>query len=144
MYYIEINEQVIPEPDVIEWAKWFETNNRRIVRTEFKYCHLSSVFLALDHNYLCMGDPILYETMIFNGLFGDYQTRYSSRQDCILHHHQLAEMLVGVTRLINNGAKWRRIKKVMQQTNMTYVYRYVGQRYCRTWFSRNPNTHIDF
>lgn len=39
---------------------------------------ISTIFLALDHNYFGIGPPILFETMIFGGPQDQYQERYTS------------------------------------------------------------------
>lgn len=56
------------EVDSITWAKWFQVNQaRRIVQQTMlgKY-KVSTVFLGVNYNMLDGGDPVLYETMVFN------------------------------------------------------------------------------
>ena len=70
----------ILEEDVLEWAKWFETNGeaRRVARTELPggLGFVSTVFLGLDHSF-GGGRPVLFETMSFIGdASEDYFARY--------------------------------------------------------------------
>lgn len=87
---------------LLEWAEWFETEERIIEQTDIpcegamqrkmnpdrepgslekmtikvvtNTVSVSTVFLGLDHNW-GNGPPILFETMIFGGEHDDYQTR---------------------------------------------------------------------
>lgn len=83
-----ILEGKIPKPidDILEWARWFETANRHIAKTELPndVC-VSTVFLGLDHSF---GGkiPILFETMIFGGEYDRYQERYASWEEAEIGH----------------------------------------------------------
>lgn len=75
--YILDGHTPVPEYDTITWAMWFEKADRRVAIDMVKRCRISTVFLGLDHNH-SGGEPILFETMIFGGLWdkgGEYQTR---------------------------------------------------------------------
>ncbi len=52
---------------------------------------LSTVFLAVDHGL--MGEPILFETMIFGGRYNEYQRRYTNFDDAKKHHRVLRGMI---------------------------------------------------
>ena len=55
--------------DLMEWAMWLEQDggrNRRVAETTVGPLWVSTVFLGLDHNF-GEGDPLLFETMIFDG-----------------------------------------------------------------------------
>lgn len=56
----------IPEPDLMTWAGWFETADRRVARTELAdgAIEVSTVFLGLDHSF-GSGVRRLFETMVF-------------------------------------------------------------------------------
>ena len=63
--YILIGHSPVPEPDLLAWAKWFETAERRVKLTHvLGLVRVSTVFLALDHSFYD-GPPILFETMTF-------------------------------------------------------------------------------
>jgi hypothetical protein len=65
--------------DLMTWAKWFENiDNRRIAETVINdRCHVSTVFLGLDHNFRG-GEPLLFETMIFGGAYDGELVRYAT------------------------------------------------------------------
>lgn len=67
LYYILRPDKIaVPVFDTLEWGRWFETaENRMVARTEFKHGVLSTIFLGLDHSFRDEGDPILFETMWF-------------------------------------------------------------------------------
>ena len=72
MHFELMGKLVVPCRDLMEWAKWFETANRVVAQTEVGSLFVSTVFLGLDHNFLDSGQPLLFETMIFDGrLTGD-------------------------------------------------------------------------
>lgn len=60
------NNEPVQEPDLLKWGQWFQHNReRRIIKQEeTKFYYVSTVFLALDHNWQG-GPPILFETMTF-------------------------------------------------------------------------------
>ena len=90
--YILIDKIPVPEPDLIKWAQWFETGNRRVAETVVleKYW-VSTVFLGMDHNFSPVGPPKLFETMIFgpkpSGDSLDYMAR-TSTWELALEQHQ--------------------------------------------------------
>ena len=44
---------------------------------------VSTVFLGLDHNFTEVGDPVLWETMVFGEDGGEICLRYSSEEEAI-------------------------------------------------------------
>ena len=73
--YRLIGRLPVPCPDPNEWAKWHSTADLCVRLTEVGPLRISTVFLAIDHNYYDGGDPILFETMIFDDGDDTYQTR---------------------------------------------------------------------
>lgn len=106
-YYL-VGHEVYPAYNLGAWALWFEdTENRRIADDTFTAggvtIRVSTVFIAIDHNFSGDGDPILFETMTFvesgeSDVFEDALTRYRTFQEavdghalaCALVEHQLA------------------------------------------------------
>jgi hypothetical protein len=80
-HYILVGEEVIP-CGWQEWAAWFENNdNRRVAETDIDGEQtVSTVCLGLNHNYRADHKvrPLIFETMVFGGKYGDYQWRYST------------------------------------------------------------------
>jgi hypothetical protein len=59
-----VGEPVI-ESDLLTWAKAFENSDRKVKQEHVGPFLVSTVFLALDHNWEPTGPPILWETMVF-------------------------------------------------------------------------------
>jgi len=80
--------------DLMTWAKWFETADRRVAYTEItSQCFVSTVFLGTDHRFGRDGPPILFETMICtNGEWGD-QWRYCTWDDALTNHKAIVKRL---------------------------------------------------
>jgi hypothetical protein len=91
MHYILVNKQPVA-CSLQEWAQWFSYNNGlgRIVaqeKVDGTNILVSTVFLGLDHRH--SGDvPILFETMIFGGLFDQYQNRYATWDEAVVGHNE--------------------------------------------------------
>lgn len=67
MNYILKDKNPIPCPDILEWEKWFEKIDNRIVKKDdVGKFHVSTVFLGMDHSFGRGTTPILFETMIFD------------------------------------------------------------------------------
>lgn len=90
MHYILVDGVPILEPDVIQWARWFDkAGKERIVAQEYVgEDWVSTVFLGLDHNFdPGPHAPILYETMIFtDGPHADEQWRYKTLDEAKAGH----------------------------------------------------------
>jgi hypothetical protein len=66
MKYILDGTDVRPEEDVLAWAQWFETADRRVALTVLTpEVEVSTVFLGIDHRFEPDGPAVLFETMVF-------------------------------------------------------------------------------
>lgn len=105
-YYKLIGRLPVPVRDVIEWARWFQTAERIVFKTDVGPLHVSTIFLGLDHNWSSNPEspPILFETMVFGGEepriimgrdMGDfresYQERYASWDEAQAGHARAIE-----------------------------------------------------
>lgn len=101
-YYKLVNRQVVEATDLMDWAKYFEGNDRRIGVADTKFqgapgnVRVSTVFLGIDHNYRrFMGDPtadnrpVVFETMVFGGKFDQEQERYSTFEEAERGHKEM-------------------------------------------------------
>jgi hypothetical protein len=99
-YVLDGDGNPVPCEDTLEWGQWFETAaNRRVAFTDLGEVlgQVSTVFLALDHNFSPMNDPltykpILWETMIFNGIHHGQTWRYDSLEDAKRGHENAVRM----------------------------------------------------
>jgi hypothetical protein len=107
-HYILDDEGEPVAVDLMTWAYWFETigQGRVVLRTKpARDAEVSTVFLSLDHNWNLKGPPVLWETMVFGGVFDSWQSRYRSKLEALTGHAQI-EALVAVYRELPRRTKW--------------------------------------
>ncbi len=91
--YILDGHKPVIENDLMKWGAWFETADRRVVKTTLsKDVEVSTVFLGLDHSF-GKGPPILFETMVFGGKFDQEMDRYSTWEEAEKGHKQMVEKI---------------------------------------------------
>lgn len=99
-YVLDEHGEARPEPDVLVWARWFESDERRIlrqqrwVRDNGDEVFVSTVFLGLDHGWLG-GPPVLWESMAFLNGESLEEDRYTSREAATSGHRRMVRMLGG-------------------------------------------------
>jgi hypothetical protein len=93
VHYILNGKTPMPISNILEWAKWYETHNRTVEKTEIRGIIISTVFLGIDHNYSKEGNPILFETMIFKWN-DDYCERYSTWDEALEGHHKACQIVI--------------------------------------------------
>lgn len=66
-YYIMRGKRIIYTENLLEWGKFFEKSDKRIIASTWLTgrVHVSTVFLGLDHNFSFTDGPVLFETMVF-------------------------------------------------------------------------------
>lgn len=80
--------------DMLTWASWNETADRRVAYWKTKGISVSTVFLGLDHSFGDSEEPILFETMVFGGPHDGYTQRYSTFVEAINgHEHTISKVL---------------------------------------------------
>jgi hypothetical protein len=93
-YILDDDGEPIPSPDPLTAAVWWATTDRTIFDdTPVKRVRVSTVFLSIDHNHRADGPPVLWETMIFGGVFHLYQRRYTSKLDAMTGHLQAVHLV---------------------------------------------------
>jgi|SRR5215471_11972626 len=68
--YVLEGKTPVREPDLAKWRAWFETSDR-VVRFDLVTCHgrpllISTIFLGLNQNLGLDGEPILFESIVFD------------------------------------------------------------------------------
>lgn len=86
-YILDERGEPKPEPDLMKWARWFETANRHVGNEWVEESRVSTVFLGLDHGFTS-DCPILWETMVFNGPLNFYQRRCGGNREQAEAMHQ--------------------------------------------------------
>lgn len=84
--YILDDKNVVVSVNLETWAKWYETADRTVAKTNVNNdVNVSTVFLGLD---LSFGDgpPLLFETMIFGGEHDQYQERFETWEQAEAGH----------------------------------------------------------
>lgn len=107
-YIINDKGEIVIEPDLLKWGKWFETSER-IIKKDFvgKY-EVSTVFLGMDISFDSM--PQLFETMVFEKKLStskailkpyklkafkyhksldEYTRRYSTKDEALKGHQEV-------------------------------------------------------
>jgi hypothetical protein len=72
--YILDGKRAVECHDLMAWAKWYETGDRRVADETIDGVRVSTVFLSLDHSF-GEGPPMLFETMVFGGPMDQEQDR---------------------------------------------------------------------
>lgn len=96
-YVLNEKGKPIAEPDLMKWAKWFESANRTVARETIGDSKVSTVFLGLDHNFNQDGPPVLWETMVFGGPLDQEMDRCSgNREQAEAMHRRMVSKLQSV------------------------------------------------
>jgi hypothetical protein len=98
-----------------QWTTEFERRDRRVALSDTPAGRVSTVFLALNHNW-DDGPPLLFETMIFGGPLHEYMWRYTTEAEALEGHAFAVQALMfykpaaepSRPPLIHNGKKPRR------------------------------------
>ena len=88
MYVLDEANHVVETTDINVWGHFME-ERRHIGWTGINSeCHVSTVFIGIDHRIMGAGPPILFETMIFGGpkSIDERTWRYASYDDAITGH----------------------------------------------------------
>lgn len=82
-----------PIDDASKWAEMRRRVGIRVAATTVGDARVSTVWLGLDHNYDIVGDPIIFETMVFDGSEDGYCERYATELDAMRGHLRIVETL---------------------------------------------------
>ena len=90
----------MPDDDHVGWSKWLGSADRRValdvIDVDGEEVKVSTVFLGVDHNF-GVGDPEIFETMIFGGEYDQHCTRYSTHIGAKSGHEDAVSQLLGGT-----------------------------------------------
>ena len=79
----------VPVNDLMVWAHWFETANRRVAVDHVGPYRVSTVFIGLNHAFSEEHPPLLFETMVFEGQSGGRDMERCSTWDEAVELHEL-------------------------------------------------------
>lgn len=89
--YVLDGQTPVPCDDMMEWARWMQTGDRRVAETMVGEVRVSTVFLGLDHGFA--GRRLLFETMIFSGEHNQDCWRYATWAEAEAGHRSVVESL---------------------------------------------------
>ena len=109
MYYVwERGKEPWEERDLIKWAKYMQTSNRQVEKTNIGHVVVSTVFLGINHNYSSRKNapPLLFETLTFD-YEPEIQERYETERDARLGHDEVVRevMLTVPVKLKNRSIR---------------------------------------
>ena len=89
-----LNDKIpVPVHDLLEWAEWMETADRRVNFDMVGDTKISTVFLGLDRSF-GGNRPVLFETMIFGGPHDGYQERCSTWEEAEIEHNKAKSLVI--------------------------------------------------
>jgi hypothetical protein len=95
MYVLDAAGNPVPEFSPLAYAEAMMNNDPHIAREERGQVEVSTVFLGMDHDWTRKGPPILYETMVFGGVYTGLQLRYSTRAEALAGHAKIVAEVFG-------------------------------------------------
>lgn len=107
MFYIFDENKNIVSVDVKEWAKFFETVDRRVKKTKLKKYGIviSTVFMGIDQSIGIGKDhfPYIFETMVFwpNNQEMNSMELYSTWIQAVKGHRRITRMVIAQLRELN-------------------------------------------
>lgn len=95
MFIRERADGTYEELTIEEYAKLLriDPDIRRVALDTVDGATISTVWLGIDHRFDDIGEPLIYETMIFTDNSGhdQYMERYSHRDDALERHKQIVD-----------------------------------------------------
>ena len=85
-YFILDGHAPVAARDVLEWAKWFENNDRRVAQTVLAAGAVSTIFLGFDHT--------LFETMVFGDNLGGECEHYATWDEAAAGHEDMVRRVL--------------------------------------------------
>lgn len=89
LYILDENKNPVKCNDMSVWGKWIKNpENKRVALTNISEdVYVSTVFLGIDHNFGRNDKPILFETMVFGGIYDGLEAmRYYTFEEALLGH----------------------------------------------------------
>ena len=93
--YTLIGRLPVPCEDALAWGKFYENRDaRRVAETFVGPMRISTVFLAINHNFGLdkEEEPVLFETMIFGINDDTYQERCTTWDEAEAMHQRAVEV----------------------------------------------------
>lgn len=107
-YYLLVGKTPVLCDDLMEWARKFNIETRHVATDDIGGAHISTVFLGIDHRFR-FGEkeeklpPLLFETMIFDGVEDGYQRRCCTWEEAEAQHAEAVELVRRATASADKG-----------------------------------------
>jgi hypothetical protein len=91
----------VPCDDILVWSSWMESANRHVAETRIKIdgedpeIRISTTFLGIDHSH-GGPEPVLFETMAFDGEDSRFQKQYRTWGEAYKGHWRLVALIMSV------------------------------------------------
>jgi hypothetical protein len=97
-YYYLRGREVERANNLVEWAAWFGSCDRRVAKTKVCSVTVSTVFIGIDFGHFSSDDPRLFETMIFgdSDLEG-WINQYRTYEEAIAGHEAAVKLVKRIT-----------------------------------------------
>lgn len=103
LFYILKDKKLVP-CDAEEYGKWMKQewenfheagkSNVVVAKTNIDDIEISTVFLGIDHGFSIRNKaPIIFETMIFNGVHDQEMRRYCTWDEALKGHEEMVKMV---------------------------------------------------
>jgi hypothetical protein len=91
--YILVNNKPKMVSSFEEYINWEKENGIIVMQKEvLPGVKVSTVFLSFNHG--SDDNPLLFETMVFGGIYDEYQKRYSTYEQAIDGFYQVCKMVL--------------------------------------------------
>lgn len=110
-YYILNGKIPVPVKNIGQWVmESMDRSSWGVDKTEIGDVLVSTVFLGIDHSMSFREPcaPILFETMVFGGVYDQYQWRYETWEEAEKGHKNACDMV-----LASFSLKEKALKKVI-------------------------------
>lgn len=137
-YILGVDNEPIETPFMKAWI-WREKNPDKVYFgcSYIHNTHISTVFLTLDHGW-GVGEPVLFETMIFNHPFLDCsQWRYRTHDEAVDGHFEICELVRKTKPILKPDVTWRRCK-IWVAKNTSLTLNKGRQKEGRGYYSKKP------
>lgn len=99
LYILDENKEPVACGDYYKYAKFMaDMTNRRVALDEFgegeNVVRVSTVFLGLEHGYTEDDKPILFETLVFDGMLDGECIRTTSWTEALEAHKAMLQLVL--------------------------------------------------
>lgn len=91
--YILKDNKAIPCDDIAEWVREMAKLNQGVKYTKLDGVVISTIFLGVDIGFIGPA-PILFETMIFGGVYDKFKHQTSTYDEAIAVHWKVYQYLI--------------------------------------------------